>query len=144
MLACRVDSFDPSAYLAPREVRRLDRCQQLAIVAAQDAIDDAGIELPAPERCAVVCGVGLGSCATYEQQFLGLIERGPRGVSPFTIPTVMPSSTTVQLSLRFGFRGPAVTVSAACASGAAAIGEGVELLRGCCRRRARWRCREPG
>ena len=129
MLACRIEQFDPSGYLAPREVRRLDRCQQLAIAAAQDAIDGAGLELPPPERCAVVCGVGLGASATYEAQLLTLAERGPRGVSPFTVPTVMPSSTTVQLSLRFGFRGPTLTVSAACASGAVAIGEGVELLR---------------
>jgi 3-oxoacyl-[acyl-carrier-protein] synthase II len=129
MLVCRVEGFDPSGYLAPREVRRLDRSQQLAIAAAQDAIDSARVELPPPERCAVVCGVGLGASGTYEEQLLGLRERGPRAVSPFTVSTVMPSSTTVQLSLRFGFRGPAMTVSSACASGAAAIGEAVELLR---------------
>jgi 3-oxoacyl-[acyl-carrier-protein] synthase II len=129
MLACRVEGFDPSGYLAPREVRRLDRSQQLAIAAAQDAVDHAGVALPPPERCAVVCGVALGASGTYEEQLFGLMERGPRAVSPFTVPTVMPSSTTVQLSLRFGFRGPAMSVSSACASGAAAIGEGVELLR---------------
>lgn len=129
MLACRVDGFDPSPYLAPREVRRLDRSQQLAIAAAQDAVDSAAVELPPPERCAVVCGVGLAASGTYEEQLVRLWERGPRAVSPFTVPTVMPSSTAVQLTLRFGFRGPAMTVSSACASGAVAIGEGVELLR---------------
>ncbi len=67
--------------------------------------------------------------STYEQQVSGLLERGVRGVSPLTIPMVMPSSVAAHLSLRFGFGGPCVTVSAACASGAAAIGEGVELLR---------------
>jgi 3-oxoacyl-[acyl-carrier-protein] synthase II len=129
MLACRVKGFDPSAYLVPREIRRLDRVQQLAIAAAQDAMDAAGMEMPSPERCAVVCGIGLGASATYEEQFAGLVQRGPRGLSPLTVPTIMPSSTAAQLSLRFGFRGPAMTVSAACASGAVAIGEGVELLR---------------
>ena len=59
----------------------------------------------------------------------GLLGQGLRGVSPLTIPMVMPSSVAAHLSLRFGFAGPCLTVSAACASGAAAIGEGVELLR---------------
>jgi 3-oxoacyl-[acyl-carrier-protein] synthase II len=77
----------------------------------------------------VVCGIGLGAASTYEEQTSALLERGVRGVSPLTIPMVMPSSVAAHLSLRFGFEGPCLTVSAACASGAAAIGEGVELLR---------------
>jgi len=77
----------------------------------------------------VVCGIGLGAASTYEEQVSGLLSRGVRGVSPLTIPMVMPSSVAAHLSLRLGFGGPCVTVSAACASGAAAIGEGVELLR---------------
>jgi 3-oxoacyl-[acyl-carrier-protein] synthase II len=129
MLASQVRGFAASDYLSPAEVRRLDRCHHLALAAAQDAIDSVEMELPAPERCAVVCGIGLGASAMYEQQFSNLTQRGPRGVNPLTVPFVMPSSTAAQLSLRFGFRGPALTVSAACASGAQAIGEGLELLR---------------
>jgi 3-oxoacyl-[acyl-carrier-protein] synthase II len=127
MLTCRVVGFDDAVYLSGAEARRLDRCQKLAIGAAQDAL--TGIELPAPERCAVVCGVGLGASATYEAQVANLHARGPRGVSPLAVPLIMPSSTAAHLSLRFGFRGPAMTVSAACASGAVALGEAVELLR---------------
>ena len=127
-LVCRVSDFDPVAYLTPVEVRRLDRSHALAIGAAADALSQCG-ELPAPARRAVVCGIGLGAASTYEEQVSGLLERGVRGVSPLTIPMVMPSSVAAHLSLRFGFEGPCVTVSAACASGAAAIGEGLELLR---------------
>jgi 3-oxoacyl-[acyl-carrier-protein] synthase II len=127
-LVCRVSGFDPAAYLTPVEVRRLDRSHALAIGAAADALSQCG-ELPAPARRAVVCGIGLGAASTYEEQVSGLLERGVRGVSPLTIPMVMPSSVAAHLSLRFGFGGPCVTVSAACASGAAAIGEGLELLR---------------
>jgi 3-oxoacyl-[acyl-carrier-protein] synthase II len=127
-LVCRVTGFDPAAYLTPVQVRRLDRSHALAIAAAADAVGQCG-ELPPPARRAVVCGIGLGAASTYEQQVSGLLERGVRGVSPLTIPMVMPSSVAAHLSLRFGFGGPCVTVSAACASGAAAIGEGVELLR---------------
>ena len=127
-LVCRVSGFDPASYLTPVEVRRLDRSHALAIGAAADALGQCG-ELPAPARRAVVCGVGLGAASTYEQQASRLLEQGLRGLSPLTIPMVMPSSVAAHLSLRFGFAGPCVTVSAACASGAAAIGEGVELLR---------------
>jgi 3-oxoacyl-[acyl-carrier-protein] synthase II len=127
-LVCRVNGFDPAAYLTPVEVRRLDRSHALAIGAAADALGQCG-ELPVPDRRAVVCGIGLGAAATYEEQVSRLLGQGVRGVSPLTIPMVMPSSVAAHLSLRFGFAGPCVTVSAACASGAAAIGEGVELLR---------------
>jgi 3-oxoacyl-[acyl-carrier-protein] synthase II len=127
-LVCRVTGFDPAAYLTPIEVRRLDRSHALAIGAAADALGQCG-ELPVPARRAVVCGTGLGAASTYEEQVSRLLERGARGVSPLTIPMVMPSSVAAHLSLRFGFEGPCLTVSAACASGAAAIGEGVELLR---------------
>ena len=128
VLVCRDDDFEPSTYLTPPEVRRVDRSHALAVGAAQDAIDLCG-ELPPPERRAVVCGVGLPGAATYETQLQGLISGGVRSMSPLTIPMIMPSSISAQLSLRFDCRGPCVTVSAACASGAAAIGEGVELLR---------------
>jgi 3-oxoacyl-[acyl-carrier-protein] synthase II len=127
-LVCRASGFDPAAYLTPTEARRLDRSHALAIGAAADALGQCG-ELPEPGRRAVVCGVGLGAASTYEEQTSALLQRGIRGVNPLTIPLVMPSSVAAHLSLRFGFAGPCVTVSAACASGAAAIGEGVELLR---------------
>jgi 3-oxoacyl-[acyl-carrier-protein] synthase II len=127
MLACEVGGFDPSDYLSGLEQRRTDRCQQLAVGAAQDAL--VGVTRLDPVRCAVVVGVGLGASGTYETQFGNLWQHGPRGVNPLTVPMIMPSSAAALLSLRFGFRGPALTVSAACASGAMAIGEAVELLR---------------
>jgi len=127
-LVCRVKRFDPAAYLSPVDVRRLDRSHALAIAAAMDAIGQCG-ELPDAARRAVVCGVGLGAATTYEEQTSRLLRAGVRGVSPLTIPIVMPSSVAAHLSLRLDFAGPCLTVSAACASGAAAIGEGVELLR---------------
>jgi 3-oxoacyl-[acyl-carrier-protein] synthase II len=125
---CRVSGFDPAAQLTPIELRRLDRSHALAIGAAADALGQCAA-LPEPARRAVVCGVGLGAASTYEEQASRLLAQGVRGLSPLTIPMVMPSSVAAHLSLRFGLGGPCLTVSAACASGAAAIGEGVELLR---------------
>ena len=73
-MVSRVGGFDPADYLTPVEVRRLDRAHHLAIGAAQDALDAAGPGLPPPERCAVVCGVGLGATATYEAQHERLLD----------------------------------------------------------------------
>jgi 3-oxoacyl-[acyl-carrier-protein] synthase II len=127
-LGCRDRDFDAGAYLSPVERRRLDRSHAIAIGAAQDALEQCG-DLPPPDRRAIVCGVGLPAAATYEEQLSNLLTGGVRALSPLTIPTIMPSSVSSLLSLRHDFRGPSVTVSAACASGAAAIAEGVELLR---------------
>jgi 3-oxoacyl-[acyl-carrier-protein] synthase II len=130
VLACIVSDFDPTSFLTPVEIRRLDRCHQFAIGAAQEAIDAvAGGPMPAAERGAIVCGVGFGATATYETQHERLLDQGLRALSPLAIPMVMPNSVTAHLSMRFGFRGPAHTVCAACASGTLAIGEGVDLLR---------------
>jgi 3-oxoacyl-[acyl-carrier-protein] synthase II len=129
VLVSLIDGFDPAAYLTAVERRRFDRAHQLAVAAAHDAVGECGGRLPPGERCAVVCGVGLGAAHTQEDQHERLLERGPRAISPLAIPMMMPSTLTALLSMRFGFRGPCVTVSTACASGATAIAEGVELLR---------------
>jgi 3-oxoacyl-[acyl-carrier-protein] synthase II len=127
-LVCRVSGFDPVSYLTPVEARRLDRSHALAIGAAADALGQCG-ELPAPARRAVVCGIGLGAASTQAEQTSRLLEQGVRALSPLAVPIVMPSSIAAHLSLRFGFEGPCLTVSTACASGASAIGEAAELLR---------------
>ena len=127
VLVCQVDSFDPGAYLSPVQARRLDRAGQLAVAAATDALDH--LKPPAPHRCAVVVGTGFGSATTWEREHEQLLTGGQRALGPLTVPMVMPSAAASALSMRFGFTGPALTVSAACASGAVAIGEGMELLR---------------
>jgi 3-oxoacyl-[acyl-carrier-protein] synthase II len=124
-----VTGLDVGAYLPPIQARRFDRCHHLAVAAAQDAWDAVAGPLPPPERCAVVCGVGIGANAYLEKQYEELFQNGLRGVNPLTVPVVMPSSPAALISLRLGLRGPVMTVSTACASGATAIGEGVELLR---------------
>jgi 3-oxoacyl-[acyl-carrier-protein] synthase II len=129
VLVSRIDGFEPGDYLSAVECRRFDRAHQLAIGAAQDAMDGCGADLPPGERCAVVCGVGLGAAAAQEEQHARLREIGLRAVSPLAVPMMMPGATAALLSLRFGFTGPCLTVCTACASGATAIAEGVELLR---------------
>jgi 3-oxoacyl-[acyl-carrier-protein] synthase II len=126
-MVCRADGFAPESRLERHEVRRLDRQQQMAIVAADDAL--AGLNLPEPSRCAVVVGVGWGASHTLEQHFKSLLQEGQRAVTPLAIPMVMSNSAAAHLSLRYGFTGPAHTISTACASGASAIGEAMWLLR---------------
>jgi|CXWL01.1.fsa_nt_gi 3-oxoacyl-[acyl-carrier-protein] synthase II len=126
-LVCHATGFDPTERLERHEIRRLDRFQQMALVAGGDAL--AGVELPDPSRCGVVVGVGWGASETLERQFRSLLEQGQRAVSPLAIPIVMANSAAAHLSLRFGFTGPSITVSTACASGASALGEAMWLLR---------------
>ncbi len=127
-LVCSAAGFDPAERLERHELRRLDRSHQMAIWAADDAIAEAG-DGPTADRCAVVVGIGIGAAAFHEQQFAAFSERGFRAVSPLAVPVVMPNSVAAHLSLRFGFRGPSVTVSSACASGTMAVGEALWLLR---------------
>lgn len=127
-LECRARGFEPADRLERHEMRRLDRSHQMAIWAADDALESAGAA-PAPERCAVVVGTGFGAAGFQESQQRALTERGFRAISPLSIPVVMPNSIAAHLSIRYGFQGPSLTVAAACASGAMALGEALWLLR---------------
>ncbi|MEZ5294311.1 MAG: beta-ketoacyl-[acyl-carrier-protein] synthase family protein [Vicinamibacterales bacterium] len=129
LLVCPIQDFDPADFLTPVECRRFDRVHQLAVAAAEDALRSAGPDRPPPERCAVVCGSGIGAAATVDAQHLRLQASGVRGLSPLVVPMTMGNAAAALLSLRFGFTGPCLTVSTACASGATAIAEGLELLR---------------
>jgi 3-oxoacyl-[acyl-carrier-protein] synthase II len=108
----------------------MDRASRFAVSAARQAIDDAGI-VPAEfgHRCGVIVGAGLSGLDTLQQQTDILLSRGPDRVSPLTIPLLMPNAAPANVSLAFGIRGPAFTVSAACASSGLAIIQATELLR---------------
>jgi 3-oxoacyl-[acyl-carrier-protein] synthase II len=129
VLTCRARGFEPADRLERHEIRRLDRSHQMAFWAADDALESAPPEAPPPERCAVVVGTGFGAAGFQESQERAFTERGFRGISPLSIPVVMPNSIAAHLSMRYGFQGPSLTVAAACASGAMALGEALWLLR---------------
>jgi 3-oxoacyl-[acyl-carrier-protein] synthase II len=127
-LMCSAVGFDPASRLRRHELRRLDRSHQMAFWAADDALKSAGDGPPA-DRCAVIVGTGFGAAGFQESQQNALHEKGFRAISPMTIPLVMPNSIAAHLSMRFRFRGPSLTVTGACASGALALGEAMWLLR---------------
>ncbi len=121
--------FDPEPYFGPKEVRRVDRFTQLGFSAAADAIDHAG-ELGAdPSRIAVIAATGVGGLETMENNEATFLERGASRVSPFFVPMMMPNAAAGQISIRYGFKGPALCLSTACAAGANALGEGARMIR---------------
>jgi 3-oxoacyl-[acyl-carrier-protein] synthase II len=124
-----VDDFDPSPWLSPKDARHLDRFTQLAVAAADMAIDDAG-GLPDVDRAraGVHLGTGIGGVGTLETQVGVLADRGPRRVSPFTIPMVMPNAGAAALSLRHGLTGPSETLTTACAAGTHSVAAGARLV----------------
>ena len=111
------------------EARTLDRVQQMALVAAREAWDDAGAPGVEPERLAVVIGSGIGGAMTLLAQADVLREKGPRAVSPHLVPMLMPNGPAATVGLALGARAGVHTPVSACASGAEAIAYALELLR---------------
>ena len=111
------------------EARTLDRVQQVALVAAREAWDDAGQPGVEPERLAVVIGSGIGGALTLLAQNEVLQTKGPRSVSPHVVPMLMPNGPAATVGLALGARAGVHTPVSACASGAEAIAVALELLR---------------
>lgn len=124
-----VQDFDPAVFVPPRQVRRLDRVAQLGLAAAQLAMDSAGGD-PAgdPRRCGVVFGTGFGGLGSLEEQIRVHQRDGARRVSAFTIPMMMPNATTAAVAARYGWQGPAETISTACAASTHAITAAARLV----------------
>ena len=126
--ACEVLDFDPVPYLGSKEVRRTDRVTHLGMAAAADAIAQAGTIKADPARCAVVAGTGIGGVETLETQIVVHEHSGPRRVSPFFVPMMMPNATAALVGMAQGWTGPNLTVVTACAAGTNALGEATRLI----------------
>jgi len=126
-----VRDFDPAAHLEPGQVELLDRFAQLAVVAAREAVRDAGLDwTPAlRERTAVICGSAVGGQASQDDQFVELYRRNRDRVHPLTIPRVMSSAGASHVAMEFGLTGPAFSVSSACSSASHAIGQALWMVR---------------
>jgi 3-oxoacyl-[acyl-carrier-protein] synthase II len=120
---------DPTEVLGRVEARRLDRCQQAAVVAAREAWSDAGRPEMDAERLVVAIGSGIGGALTLLNQHDNLLQRGARRVSPLTVPMLMPNGPAAAVGLELGARGGVHTPVSACASGAEAIALGLDLIR---------------
>ena len=126
---CEVHDFDATAYVGPKEARRLDRVTQLGLASAADALADAGDLHIDPARCAVVIGTGIGGLTTLEDQVAVYLQKGPMRVSPFFVPMMMANATAGTVAMQFGWTGPNLCIATACAASAHAVGEAARLIR---------------
>ncbi|NUT33141.1 MAG: beta-ketoacyl-[acyl-carrier-protein] synthase family protein [Hamadaea sp.] len=122
-------AVSPAGVLPRVQARRMDRCQQAALVAAQQAWAQAGAPEVDPIRLAVVIGTGIGGVTTLLDQDDLLEEKGPGRVSPLTVPMLMPNGPAAWVSLEFGARAGVYTPVSACASGAEALAFAARLIR---------------
>src|SRR5579864_587824 len=126
-----VKHWQPEKYMDARAAHRLDRYAQFAMVAAVEAVRDAGVDFTRVDatRCGVIVGSGIGGLTEYETQHAKFLQGGgPRGISPFVIPKMMPNSAAGNISIHYGLGGPCRAVSSACASGADAIADALRCL----------------
>ncbi|WP_104165741.1 beta-ketoacyl synthase [Arthrobacter sp. SX1312] len=119
---------DPAASLSTREYRRMDRCGHFALVASREAWHQAGKPAVEPDRLAVVIGSGYGGLGTVLSQVRTLDAQGSRRVSPHTLTQIMANGPSAWVSIDIGAQGGARTPVSACASGAEAIAQGVEMI----------------
>jgi 3-oxoacyl-[acyl-carrier-protein] synthase II len=120
---------EPSEVLDRVQARRMDRCEQIALIAAREAWADAGTPDVDPQRLAVVIGTGTGGALTMLGQDDVLESSGVRRVSPHTVPMLMANGPAAWVSIDLGARGGAHTPVSACASGAEAIAMSLDLIR---------------
>ncbi len=125
------DEFDPRDHLSVKEARRLDRFAQFALVAAGEALAQAGWDGEPPYdpmRVGCVLATGIGGQATIEAQLDVMRDKGPRMVSPLGIPQYMPNAAAAAVSMKYGLRGQAYGVVSACSGGAHAIGSALRMI----------------
>jgi 3-oxoacyl-[acyl-carrier-protein] synthase II len=122
-------AVDPATVLDRVQVRRLDRCEQFAIVAAREAWADAGAPQVPPGRLGVVVSSGIGGIASTLAGYDALRERGWQRVSPYAIPMLMPNGSAGWIGIELGARAGVHTTVSACASGAEAIGYAIDMIR---------------
>jgi len=130
--ACEVKNYDPNDYFEKKDARKYDLFAQFALIAAKEAITDAGIE-PEKEnldRIGVIWGAGIGGIDTFEQEVVGFANGdGTPRFNPFFIPKMIADLSAGHISLMYGFRGPNFCTVSACASSTNAIADAFNLIR---------------
>ncbi|MGB5400652.1 MAG: beta-ketoacyl synthase N-terminal-like domain-containing protein, partial [Thermoanaerobaculia bacterium] len=124
-IAGEVPDFDPLKYIDKKELKKSDRFIQLALAAAEGAMDDSGLQIDEAAACrvGVIIGSGIGGLPLIERTHEKLVEKGPSRVSPFFIPGLIVNMAAGQVSIRYGARGPNSAPCTACTSGLHAIGD---------------------
>ena len=130
-IAGYVSDFDPLTSLDKKEARRMSRFQQMAIVAADEALADSGLVIDEEneDRVGVIIGSGIGGLQLMEEQHIVLLEKGPSRMTPFTVPMMIADLAAGHVSMRLGAKGINYCPISACATGNTAIGEAGEAIR---------------
>lgn len=130
-IAGEVKGFDCSGLIPPKEARHMDLFIRYAVAAAAEAIGDAGISADGtdPERVGVNIGSGIGGLPMIEAVAQVQREKGPRRISPFFIPASIINMAAGQVSMRFGFKGPSMSIVSACTTGTHCIGDSFRMIR---------------
>ncbi|HAP36834.1 MAG TPA: beta-ketoacyl-[acyl-carrier-protein] synthase II [Bacteroidetes bacterium] len=129
--AGQLKGFDPHNYMDRKLAQRVDQYTQYALAAAEEAIKDSGVNLENEnkERVGVVFGSGIGGFKTFQTQTTNMIEaKGPRRISPFFIPMMIPDIAAGRISIKYGLKGPNYATVSACATASHAIGDSMMLI----------------
>jgi beta-ketoacyl-acyl-carrier-protein synthase II len=130
-IACELKGFDPANYMDAKEARRRDRFEQMGAAAAKEALAQSGLEITDANRAriGVVVSSAIGGMKSLQDAIYTLKDEGPRRVSPFLIPMLMPNGAAGLIAIDYGITGPSFSVVSACASGADGIGMAWMMLR---------------
>ena len=131
--ACEVKNLDITQYIDRKEARKMDRYAQLALIAADQAVADSGMDLEQENKdnIGVVFGVGIGGIKTFEDEakYYGIHEADGPKFNPFFIPKMISDIAAGQISIKYGFRGPNYVTTSACASSSHALGSAFNMIR---------------
>ena len=130
-IAGEVKNFDVTEYIDKKEARKMDRYTQFALIAAEEAVKNSGLDMEKEDawKVGVITGSGIGGIDTLCEQHKALMDRGPGRVSPFFIPMMIGNMGAAQIAIKLGARGINENVVTACASGTNAIGDAFRHIR---------------
>lgn len=130
-IAGEVKNFEPTDFIEKKDARKMDRYTQFAMVAADEAVKDSGLNMEDedPWKVGVITGSGIGGIHTLEEQHKSLLDRGPGRVSPFFIPMMIGNMAAGLIAIRFSAKGPCLPVVTACATSTHAVGEAFHAIK---------------
>ncbi|MCI9070541.1 beta-ketoacyl-ACP synthase II [Clostridium sp.] len=130
-MAAEVKSFDPSKFIDKKEVKRMDRYTQFALIAAEESIKDSKLDFNTlnKERVGIMFGSGIGGLCTIENQIRNLVAKGPNRVSPLTIPMAISNIASGTIAIKYGILGSVLSLTSACATSTHCIGEAYRSIK---------------
>jgi 3-oxoacyl-[acyl-carrier-protein] synthase II len=130
-IACEIKDFQPTDYMDAKQARRADKFQQFALVAMDEAVQQAGLDIEKenPIRIAAIVSSAVGGLSAIEETVTTLVQDGPRRISPFMTPMIMANGAAGLIAIEKGIKGPCFSIASACASANDAIGQAMLLIR---------------